>query len=168
MVTKHMYVTLEVINLARSNGIILFCLPPHTHAIQPLDVAVLKSLKDHFFKAVRALSFTKKDFVVLKCDFALVVKGSFEKAFSMSNIKPRFAKAGIFPFNPNSVEAAKMKPSDIYSPLSSSSSVSGADSSGEPSSATIETSPTLRPERKRRRKHEKGETEEAEPSRRDK
>ena len=63
--------------------------------LQPLDVAVFKSFKDQFFKSVRALSFSKKNFEVSKRDFAAVVKEPFEKAFSMSNIKAGFSKAGI-------------------------------------------------------------------------
>ena len=52
---------------------ILFSLSPHTpYALQPLDVAVFKSLKDHFSKSVRALAFAKPNFVVAKRDFAKV------------------------------------------------------------------------------------------------
>ena len=41
------HINLDVIDVCRENNIILFCLPPHTtHALQPLDVAVFKSLKD--------------------------------------------------------------------------------------------------------------------------
>ena len=59
------HINIDVIDLCRDNGIALFYLPPHmTHALQPLDVAVFKSLKDSFAKAVRALSFTKKNFIV--------------------------------------------------------------------------------------------------------
>ena len=37
---------LELVDLCRENNVILFCLPPHTtHALQPLDVSVFKSLK---------------------------------------------------------------------------------------------------------------------------
>ena len=44
------HMTLDIID---KNNIILFCLPPHTtYAFQPLDVAVFKSFKDHFPKAV--------------------------------------------------------------------------------------------------------------------
>ena len=47
------HVNIDVIDLCRENNITLFCLPPHTtHALQPLDVAVFKSLKDSFAKAV--------------------------------------------------------------------------------------------------------------------
>ena len=90
------HLTIDVIDKCRANNIILFCLPPHTtHALQPLDVAVFKSLKDNFSKAVRALSFAKKNFVVSKRDFAKVVKRPFEKAFSIPNIKAGFSKCGI-------------------------------------------------------------------------
>ena len=45
------HIEIDVIDLARENQIILFCLPPHTtHALQPLDVSVFKSLKSHFGK----------------------------------------------------------------------------------------------------------------------
>ena len=50
------HINIDVIDLCRDNGIALFGLPPHTtHPLQPLDVAVFKSLKDTFAKAVMAL-----------------------------------------------------------------------------------------------------------------
>ena len=104
------HITIDVIDLARENHII----PPHTHtthALQPLDVSVFKSLKSHFSKAVYALSFAKKDFVVSKREFARVVKTPFEKVFSMSNIKAGFAKCGIHPFDPNAIDQSKVLPS---------------------------------------------------------
>ena len=71
------HTNLDVVDMARNNNVIVFCLPPHTtHALQPLDVAVFKSFKNHFSKAVKALSFAKKNLVVSKCDFARVVKRS--------------------------------------------------------------------------------------------
>ena len=121
------HMTLDLVDVARANDVILFCLPPHTtHALQPLDVSVFKSLKDNFYKSVRALSFVKKNFTVSKRDFASVVKGPFEKSFSMSNIKAGFAKTGIFPFNPDAVEKSKMKPSECYQYLDTSTSSDGA------------------------------------------
>ena len=77
---------------------------PSNHS---LDVAVFKSFKDHFSKAVRSLSFTKKIFIVTKREFSRVVKSPFEKAFSIPNIKSVFAKCGIYPFNPNAVSKLK-------------------------------------------------------------
>ena len=81
--------------------IISFCfvyIPPHTtHALQPLGVAVFKSLKSHFSRALGTWCFTKKDFVVTKRDLARVVKEPFESALSMANIKSGFAKCGKNP-----------------------------------------------------------------------
>jgi len=41
--------SLEVIDLARANGVIMICLPLHTtHRIQPLDLAVFGPLKKYY------------------------------------------------------------------------------------------------------------------------
>ena len=62
LIDGHAYhIPIEAIYLCQANNIILFCLPPRTtHALQPLDVAVFKSLKDRYSKAVQSLSITKK------------------------------------------------------------------------------------------------------------
>lgn len=71
------HLTLECIDLARENQVIFLCVPPHTtHALQPLDVAVFKALKAHFSRSLRVCCFTKKNFIVSKCDFACIVNGT--------------------------------------------------------------------------------------------
>ena len=90
-----------------------------THALQPLDVAVFKSLKDSFAKAVRALSFTKKNFIVTKREFARVVKRPCDQAFSIANVKAGFSKCD--PFNPNAIAIKKMTPSQVYQSIGSTS-----------------------------------------------
>ena len=135
------HITLDVVDLCRDNDVVLFCLPPHTtHALQPLDVAVFKSLKDHFSKSVRALSFTMNNFVVTKREFSRVLRVPFEKAFSIPNIKSGFAKSGIYPFFPDAIAKEKMTPSTLYgSPLINSSTSS---SSSVSSSQQSDTSPS--------------------------
>ena len=40
---------MEVIDLARANGVVLLCLPPHcSHKMQPLDVSFMKSLSTYY------------------------------------------------------------------------------------------------------------------------
>ena len=74
--------------MCRENDITLFYLPPHTtQSLQPLDVVVFMSLKDSFAKAVRAHSFTRKNIIVSKSEFAHVVKHPLDQAFSITNIK---------------------------------------------------------------------------------
>lgn len=124
------HINTDVIDLCRENNITLFCLPPHTtHALQPLDVAVFKSLKDSYAKSVRALSFTKKDFIVSKREFARVIKQPLDQAFSISNVKSGFAKCGVYPFNPNAIAKNKMVPSSVHS-ASNSCSVADSPSAG--------------------------------------
>ena len=66
-------------------------MPPHTtHALQPLDVSVFKSLKDTFSKAARAMSFAKHFFVISKREFSRVLKSPLDKSFSIPNIKAGF------------------------------------------------------------------------------
>ena len=111
-----------MIDVCRENDITLFCLPPHTmHALQPLDVAVFKSFKDSFAKAVRALSFTRKNFIVSKREFARVVKRSLDQAFSITNIKSVFEKCGVYPFKPDAVAKNKMIPSAVHQVTGSNS-----------------------------------------------
>ena len=127
------HLTLEVVDLCIKNKVILFCLPPHTtHALQPLDVALFKSLKDNFSKTVRALSFTKKNFIVTKKEFSRVVKSPFEKAFSIPNIKVGFQKCGIYPFNPDVVPKSKMDPSNVHRSLLSPSATDLSDEMSTP------------------------------------
>ena len=40
---------MEVIDLARANGVVLLCLPPHcSHKMQPLDVSFMKPLSIYY------------------------------------------------------------------------------------------------------------------------
>ena len=67
-----------------------------------------------FAKAVRALSFTRKNFIVSKREFARVVKRPLDQAFSITNIKSGFAKCGIYPFKQDAVAKNKTIPSAVH------------------------------------------------------
>ena len=133
---------IDVIDLYRENNITLFCLPPDTtHALQPLDVAVFKSLKDSFAKAVRAISFTKKNFTVTKREFARVHgEASSGSCLSIPNVKSGFSKCGIYP---NAVAKKKMLPSEVHqsmSSLSDSAPESSVTESSRPPSLIVSSS----------------------------
>ena len=121
------HINLDVVDLCRQNDIILFCLPPHTtHALQPLDVSVFKSLKDHYAKTVRSLTFAKPSFMVTKREFSKVIRVPFEQSFSITNIKAGFSKCGIYPFNPDAIAHNKMLPSSSDTSTSSGGSVASS------------------------------------------
>ena len=55
------HMTLDLIELARENDVILFCLLPHTtHALQTLDVSIFKALKAHFSRPFESCVFLGK------------------------------------------------------------------------------------------------------------
>jgi len=135
--------TLDIINPCRENKIILFSLSPHTaYALQPLDVAVFKSLKDHFSKSVCALAFAKPNFVIAKRDFAKVFKGQFECVFSA--MKRQALKNQEY-FNPNTIATAKMLPSTLYKApsFSSPSTPKSSGSSLCPPSPSVSSNTTM-------------------------
>ena len=71
-------------------------------------MAVFKSLKDNYSKTVRSLTFAKPSIMVTKREFSKVIRVRFERAFSITNIKAGFAKCGIYPFNPDAIQKAKI------------------------------------------------------------
>ena len=86
---------MELIDSAHSENVILLCLPAHeTHTLQPLDVAVFKSLKVG--------------------DFVQIVKEPFEMAFSISDIE------SIYPEERHAIQSSKVFPSEIHRSLSES------------------------------------------------
>ena len=50
------HMSIELIELAQSNGVHLLCLPSHTtHILQPLDVGVFKSFKSNFSRLAASM-----------------------------------------------------------------------------------------------------------------
>ena len=85
------HINLDAFDLCRQNDIIHFCLLLHTtHALQPLDVLVFKSLKDHYAKTVRSLTFVKPSFMVTKGEFSKVLLLCVPFKGFFSNIKAGF------------------------------------------------------------------------------
>ena len=109
--TSHL--TIDLIDLARENNVILYCLPPHlTYLLQPLDVAVFKSLKDHFTKfshQAKLISLASGAILVVnRRNFTTIFKEAFEKSMVMATIKNGFRKCGISPFDPSAVDWSKL------------------------------------------------------------
>ena len=64
------HMTMDLIDLARANNVILFNLPPHTtHATQPLDKNIFKPLKSAFATVLKSVTFDCQDYTLSKADF---------------------------------------------------------------------------------------------------
>ena len=94
------HISIELIELARSNGVHILCLPAHTtHLLQPLDVGVFKSFKVFFSKACSSYLSKHPGHVITTDMIASLVSSAYRSAFTPTNIIAGFRKTGVFPLN---------------------------------------------------------------------
>jgi hypothetical protein len=86
-------------------GIVVLILPPHsTHRLQPLDLGCFGPLTQKYSEKLQIIMFEGIGYVgMTKRMFWSVFKPAWEESFSEENITSAFAKAGIWPFNPQYV-----------------------------------------------------------------
>lgn len=102
--------TLEVLEFCFENNIILCQLPSHTsHKLQPCDIAVFGPLKTAYRDQVERL-YRSGVTAVLKKHFTSLYSPARKMAISKKNILAGWAKAGLFPFNPDRVLRSLVKP----------------------------------------------------------
>lgn len=93
---------LEVIDLARKNGVIILCFPPHcTHKMQPADVAFMRPLSTYYDHAVSAWLRSHPGRVVTVFQISEIFGNAYIQAATMSTAINAFRKCGIWPYNQN-------------------------------------------------------------------
>ena len=103
------HVKYEVRDLAAKNGIELAKLPSHTtHLLQPLDVSVMKPLKENYDKAAHTLFVTQRQYIK-KTDFPSLIAKTW-KQFQPQHAINGFKKTGIVPFNRGAISDESLKP----------------------------------------------------------
>ena len=96
--------TLDLVQTAAENGVIIFCLPPHTTAdSQPLDTSCFGPLKVYWSEACREFMFTNAGRVVSKFQFSRLFSKAWSKGMTINNIVSGFRSTGIYPFNPEAI-----------------------------------------------------------------
>lgn len=61
----------QTIRFAKENGIIVFCLLPHTtHKAQPLDCSLFRPLKSHWMSACQKFHQKTPGKIIMKCNFS--------------------------------------------------------------------------------------------------
>ena len=92
------------LHFAKDNGIIIFCLPPHTtHECQPLDCSLFKPLKDKWREECHKFYAKNPGMVINKFNFCRVFRGAWLSAVTPENIISGFRKGGIYPYNRNAI-----------------------------------------------------------------
>ena len=132
------HMTVDLIDLARANDVILFNLPPHTtHATQPLDKSIFKPLKSAFANVLKSVTFARQNFTLSKSDFPRMFTEPYDKTCTPFRVKQSFCDAGICPFDPSKIKIDVLSPSEHFQVVSTPSSGSAANESPSASGVTL-------------------------------
>ena len=94
------HISVEAIDFARENGIVLLSFPPHcSHRMQPLDRTVYGPFKTHYNVAADAWMKEIKGKSMTIYEIAGLVGKAFPRAVTPTNIQSGFRATGIYPLD---------------------------------------------------------------------
>ena len=94
------HVSIDVINKAKENGVILLTFPPHcSHRLQPLDVSVFSPFKSQYNRACNDWLLNNPGKTISIYSIGELVGEAYPLAMTPKNIRSGFHKTGIYPFN---------------------------------------------------------------------
>ena len=89
--------TLETIDLARGNGLVILSFPPHcSHRMQPLDVSIYGPFKRYYNAACTDWLLSHQRRALTIYDIAALGGQTYYKALIPANITSGFSKTGIY------------------------------------------------------------------------
>jgi len=92
--------SLEALDYAKSNGVILLSLPPHTtHKLQPLYTGFFKPLQTHYDRFISTWLCSHPGTTFTEYQVAEAFNEAFSKAATVARAVNAFAKCGIWPLN---------------------------------------------------------------------
>jgi len=92
--------SLQVLNYATENGVIMLSLPPHTtHRLQPLDVGFFKPLQTYYDRNIDRWLRNHPGRTFTEYQVAAAFTEAYGKAATMEVATNSFLKCGIWPFN---------------------------------------------------------------------
>lgn len=96
--------SVKMLEFANDNDIILLSMPSHTsHYLQPLDVAVFKSLKTYFYESCRLWMKQHPGRRLTRQQFGFLLNQAWGKSATNGNAISGFRAAGVFPLNPGAI-----------------------------------------------------------------
>ncbi|GBM76068.1 hypothetical protein AVEN_167488-1 [Araneus ventricosus] len=144
--------SLELVNLARENNVVLLCFPPHTtHRLQPLDVSFMAPLSTFYEQETRKWLINHPGRCVTIYQVGKLFKAAFSRAATVQTAVKGFEKTGIYPFNRDVFPEYLFAPSETTErPLDNTSELKQGSCNGDvehqPSTSSSETMPTIEPQ----------------------
>ncbi|CAM4555686.1 unnamed protein product [Leuciscus chuanchicus] len=109
--SSHVY-NLEFIKLLKSKNVHIMCYPAHTtHALQPADKALFKSLKHHWDQEGRKWTRMMAGQKLSRMEFSAVFSRAWAKAATIENAQAGFRGTGMFPLNKDILPETAFAPS---------------------------------------------------------
>ncbi|XP_052742085.1 uncharacterized protein LOC128198842 [Bicyclus anynana] len=106
------HLSIEALEEADKNNVVLYCLPSNTtHELQPLDKSVNKSYEHHWDEAVMNYLSVKVDRTLNKADFNKIFSQVWPKCMTHTNIVNGFKATGLYPYNPEAIPEEAFAPS---------------------------------------------------------
>ena len=94
------HISIQEIDLAKENGVVLLTFPPHcSHKLQLLDVAVYSPLKRYYNDACNSWQLQHPGETISIYDIGNLLGIAFPRAMTPSKITSGFKKTGIYPFD---------------------------------------------------------------------
>lgn len=96
--------SIEVLEFAEKEDIILMSIPPHTsHWLQPLDRSFFKSFKSHYYSACNSFMTNNPLRKITRLQFGTLLNSAWGKSASVENGTSGFKTCGIIPFEPKAI-----------------------------------------------------------------
>lgn len=109
------HIDLETSKFCKDNGILLYCLPPHSsHITQPLDVGFFSPLKKSWSKSVMDYNSEHPGVTVDKYSFAPVFRKAYLATVKPMTIINAFRSSGIYPPDRLAIDEKKLQPAQVY------------------------------------------------------
>ncbi|KAG5278319.1 hypothetical protein AALO_G00097640 [Alosa alosa] len=109
--SSHVY-NMEFIKLLKSKNVHIMCYPAHTtHALQPADKALFKSLKHHWDQEGRKWTRMMAGQKLSRMEFFTVFSRAWAKAATVENAQAGFRGTGMFPLNKDILPETAFAPS---------------------------------------------------------
>lgn len=107
------HIQLKILEKAAEMGVTILKLPSHaSHLLQPLDLAVFKSMKDKWDAKILAWQRLNVGAKLQKNQFSQIL-GEVWKELDPKIIRNGFKKGGVFPFNRNVIPEDKFDPESL-------------------------------------------------------
>ena len=114
MDNHHSHCTIEAIEKARANNIILLTIPPHSsHKLQPLDKTFFSSLKSNYQKQCTNFLINHPSKRITQYDVAELFSASYAKYCTMDKAVTGFKSCGIYPYNRDIFDDEDFAPASV-------------------------------------------------------